>query len=532
MVLTTAAGIGSIEAHSLDASDPMVDGYVRLLSGSLPAASGQMAVTEEAATRLGAGIGDVVTSSDETGRWTVTGVVEFPSALGERVLLYPGDIPASAGESRELTRWLVDVPGEVSWEDVLEFNDRGISVASRAMFDNPSSATTYSSAGLGGTDGEDSYDVALLVAGLGLVEVVLLAGPAFAVGARRRRRDLALVAINGATPAHLRRIVLADGVLLGAVAAGVGVVVGIVAAFGTRSVIAERVMLCRPGGYRVFPLALLGIAVLAMGTGLLAALAPAISVGRARLVESLAGRRATVRSSRWGILAGLLIVATGIGAGAHAAQTVDSRTLLVGLVLVVVGLVVCVPGLLGLLARLAPALPVSARMALRDTARNRAAAAPAVAAVLAAVATSAACGGYLASYQRQQTDAYLAGMPLGSVYVEYMTDIDASADWREPSNAVAQAVRSSLSTVSVIEIYGYDCGESGSSTAICALNPVVPDEGRCPLSEVSPPYAEEQQSEALTDSRCDGVSGRWRRSEGIVVASGDVGTLSYLDRGV
>jgi len=48
----------------------------------------------------------------------------------------------------------------------------------------------------------------VLVAGLALLEVVLLAGPAFAVGARRRQRQLALVAANGGTPAHVRRIVL------------------------------------------------------------------------------------------------------------------------------------------------------------------------------------------------------------------------------------------------------------------------------------------------------------------------------------
>ncbi len=57
---------------------------------------------------------------------------------------------------------------------------------------------------------------ACIVGGLALLEIVLLAGPAFAVSARRRQRQLALVAANGGTPAHVRRIVLADGVVLGA----------------------------------------------------------------------------------------------------------------------------------------------------------------------------------------------------------------------------------------------------------------------------------------------------------------------------
>lgn len=54
-----------------------------------------------------------------------------------------------------------------------------------------------------------------LIVGLGLLEVVLLAGAAFAVAARRQVRDLGLVASNGGTARHVRRIVLAQGLLLG-----------------------------------------------------------------------------------------------------------------------------------------------------------------------------------------------------------------------------------------------------------------------------------------------------------------------------
>jgi putative ABC transport system permease protein len=64
----------------------------------------------------------------------------------------------------------------------------------------------------------------VVVAGLALLEVVLLAGPAFAVSARRRQRQLALVAANGGTPAHVRRMVLADGVVLGLAGAVLGLV--------------------------------------------------------------------------------------------------------------------------------------------------------------------------------------------------------------------------------------------------------------------------------------------------------------------
>ena len=61
------------------------------------------------------------------------------------------------------------------------------------------------------------------------------------------------------------------------------------------------------------------------------------------------------------------------------------------------GLVLCTPALVGLIARIGRILPLAPRIALRDAARNRAAAAPAISAVMAAVAGSVALGLYLDS---------------------------------------------------------------------------------------------------------------------------------------
>ena len=46
--------------------------------------------------------------------------------------------------------------------------------------------------------------VIVLIVVMALLEVVLLAGPAFAVGARRQSRTLALMAATGGTPAQSR----------------------------------------------------------------------------------------------------------------------------------------------------------------------------------------------------------------------------------------------------------------------------------------------------------------------------------------
>src|SRR5690606_33778700 len=66
-----------------------------------------------------------------------------------------------------------------------------------------------------------------VVLAMGLLEIGLLVGPAFAIGARRSARQLAVTAAAGGSPADLRRIVLATGVVTGAVAAVGGIAAGL-----------------------------------------------------------------------------------------------------------------------------------------------------------------------------------------------------------------------------------------------------------------------------------------------------------------
>ena len=76
--------------------------------------------------------------------------------------------------------------------------------------------------------------LAAVIVGLGLLEVVLLAGTAFAVGARRQTRALGLVAASGGSARDIRRIVLAQGLVLGALGAVGGVAVGALLAVAGR----------------------------------------------------------------------------------------------------------------------------------------------------------------------------------------------------------------------------------------------------------------------------------------------------------
>jgi putative ABC transport system permease protein len=92
---------------------------------------------------------------------------------------------------------------------------------------------------------------------------------------------------------------------------------------------------------------------------------------------------------------------------------------LTGLIIGQLGLVLCTPALVGLVARLGRFLPLAPRIALRDTARNRAAAAPAISAVMAAVTGALALGIYLTAAEQRSDATHLAGLPVGHAAVPY-----------------------------------------------------------------------------------------------------------------
>src|SRR5690606_21432878 len=205
--------------------------------------------------------------------------------------------------------------------------------------------------------------------------------------------------------------------------AGVGVALGVAAAFAARPLIEEQVTQFRAGGYRVFPLALLGICGLAVVTGLLGALVPAFTAARQDVVAALAGRRGVTRYRKRWVLVGLSMCGLGAALAGFGAWTVNTTAVLAGLVVGELGVVLCTPALVGLIARFGRLLPLAPRIALRDTARNRAAAAPAISAVLAAVAGAVAIGVYLGSENLHWEQMYRPSMPVGHRSEEHTSEL-------------------------------------------------------------------------------------------------------------
>ena len=96
----------------------------------------------------------------------------------------------------------------------------GATVASRAVITDPPPASEWPDEvqDYGGTD-EATVAVLVLIVVMALIEVVLLAGPAFAVGARKQQRSLALMSAAGGTPVQSRRVIIGSAIVLGSVAA-------------------------------------------------------------------------------------------------------------------------------------------------------------------------------------------------------------------------------------------------------------------------------------------------------------------------
>ncbi|SCG52873.1 FtsX-like permease family protein [Micromonospora halophytica] len=392
----------------------------------------------------------------------------------------------------------MDLPAPVDAALTARLNAHGISVSARTPVPGAAAVPdAYPSNAL--VSDPEGTGSAVLVGGLGLLEVVLLVGPAFAVGVRRRRRDLALVAVAGGDAVHLRRIVLADGVVLGGVGAALGVLLGVAVAFAGRPLVEEHMMGARFGGYRVFPAALVTIAAVAVLAGVLAALAPAWTAARQDVVAGLAGRRTVPpHRRRWLVLGGTLTV-LGTATAALGAQRGTPFVILTGLVLGELGLVFATPTLVGLLARVGRLLPLAPRIALRDASRNRSSAAPAISAVMAAVAGSVAVGVWVASDAARARAGWQPSMPPGHVML--VRSGPAEADELPPLPPVADRVRSVLAADSVARIDVPVCARPRRDDEHCTVDTVLPPEQICPF-QVEAFQSAEVRRRAQADPRC------------------------------
>jgi putative ABC transport system permease protein len=427
MFLSTNGRLTRLTGLASSASQLPASGLARLVSGRWPSAPDEIAVTEAGQARGLPTTGSVTVrgATPATERAVrVVGVVWARDAEWRALDLVTGN-PAAARADSPGSAWsyLVFRERPVSWAEVRDWNRYGLVVVGRAVVLDPPPVSQQPAQLAQQTSANSATEigfVALVTVGL-LLETSLLAGPAFAVSAARRRYALAQIAGNGADRSQLRRYVLGEALLLGGGAtvlgAGLAVLLGWLA-----SALLTRIDPATSTGPLDIPwLALLALVVAATVSALIAALVPAWGASRVRIADVLAGRERSRPIRRTAPALGLLLAAGSAVLLTIRASTAGSGSVpwleAVAAATVVIGVLLLVPSLLVGLGHVARRLPLPVRLPIRDAARQRSRSASAVAAVTATVATLTILAVANSSDDRQNRLDYVADRIAGHGYV-------------------------------------------------------------------------------------------------------------------
>lgn len=448
---------------------PLTDHAFRLDGGRWPEARDEVVVTPRVAQRLdllddGELRADATVTLGDGPRVRVSGLVVDPFALdGETVSAARGSLAGEAVAASPENSWgelsvtggtsyLVDLPDGVDETELgMRLAAEGVGLLPRWAVADPEQFFDDT----GGPTVEQLQQIALaaLVVGLGLLEVVLLAGAAFAVGARRQAREVGLLVSGGASAAQVRRTVLAQGLVLGVLGAALGIAAGALLA-PVMGPVWERYLGELIDDWTFGWTELAAAAGVGVLSGLAAAVVPAIGAARMRPVDALAARFRTTRLAARLPVVGLVLFAVGAG-GALVASRILSGNLseygrrleqlagtgvyvpqpatmlyiavqLAGALVATAGIVVLLPGLISALARGAHRLGLSARLAVRDAARHRHRTAPAVAAIAIVVAGSTAVAFGAGGSARADELRYTPSLPDDVLRID--------VDWSESSD--------------------------------------------------------------------------------------------------
>ncbi len=531
--VTTRTGVAPLDWLEVRVSDPAFAGRWKVVEGRAPASSGEVLLTPAMAARASVPIGGTLTLTDPVASFTVVGIVERSGARDLlSIVADPGTLIGRPDGIPEVEAWgtagfVVGAP--VSWTDVLALNAQGAVVTSRAVLANPPAITEFDAIAASWQPSFADFFIPVLigtmVVGLAGLEVVLLAGAAFAVGARRQAHTLALVAASGGDRRDLRRVVLSSGVVLGIVAGVLGVALGVLtAAIATVAIHLwfPQVDLAR---FDVRLPELVLIAMVGVVTGILAAVVPARHAARLDVVAALRGRSGAparpLRTPMIGVvMVGIGVALSVLGSGwAVSAANTDGGTssstrtwvivaLVAGAAFVLLGLVVCSGSIVSLAARLAPRLPLAGRLALRDSDRHRGRSAPAVAAVLAAVSGSVAVMLYVAATDEYDRQSYSPSSPSNTATVNL---VNWSGDVRGAASAEVKLIDPAAATRAVSDVLPVSGSLALHSTGACAdvcaqVTLVRPQVNQCPLYQEGYPDPAEANvvvaPEVPDDPRC------------------------------
>ena len=537
------AAAGSIHYRStdvdlLDLRSPAAGRRYGLVAGSFPENPGAVAVTLHLARRLGIGVGGSVSIGSPAGPKTVAALLSRPGQPdADAVVALPGDVAVT--ESFTGPRYLVSGSGPISWDRVQQLNQVGIQVYSRqvALASPP--------------DSRDQLDQVLTIAGavvavvLGLLQVVFLAGPAFAVNARRMRRQLGILAATGASPAQLTAVTLAGAAVLGGLGVvlgiGAGVVLGALAQPVITSVWGVRFFAVHVAAGDLAVLAGLGLL-----TTLIAALPPAIAAVRSSPTRTVVDVPASGRRAGWWSVLGAVVCAAGVAVTVTLAvaplpdqpdEMLQGRGLVlaVGMVAVLVGLMLAAPLLILLAARVATLLPTVPRLALRAAARRRGRTAAGVAAVMATSAVAVVVVVLVSTFNANSRQTYDPELRPGQATVS--SYLGGPAGHRVPGDAALPALVARYWP----GVHAVPFRPAAAPVASDYLQPAIAPEKRCPwlgagnyssdVDDPRRPPAVGELAQARIDFRCAGMSFSALTAEQAHVVS-DQGSMSGLSSGL
>lgn len=480
LTVQTQAGQRYVYATTLDSASPLTAGILTVLSGRLAGTPDEVAISPGLADAID--VGGQLTLAGGGATYTVVGIAVDPDRTrGDELFAQPGAVafePVDYVDPNMYTL-LVGLPGDL---DALlvgaALNEQGIVAQQRAwLLDPPPAAQNPGDLAL-------MVGLATVVVGLALLQVVLLAGAAFAVGARRQRRALGLLAAAGATGRDVARTILAAGLVLGLVAAVIGVLAGMALAVPLRSAV-EGWQGTLYGDWQLHWLEIAAVAALGVVTGLLAALVPARAAARQDPLRALLERPDPPRSGRRLTTFGLAVSTAGLAVTLVGTTRDEPSYLLIlaGAVFVELGFVVCAPTLVSVAGRLAAPLPVPLRMALRDASRHRTRSGPAVAAVMAALAGCVAVSIFFVSQDADAERAYTPRSLPGQVTLDYFDPSDPLATL--PRDTLA-AVKAALPTrdIAALQAVGARC-----ATDDCGAFLLFQQFQRSPTANVVEPLA-------------------------------------------
>ncbi len=445
--LDTGERLRQVQATAGDVFVDELAGRFDLVEGHAPERDRELVVSPSLADELGLAIGDAVSTQPDGVERMIVGIGRSAHDPDDALRVFGtiSGLDAEAVGDRTFGATYFALDADLSWDDVLALNEQGLIATSREIIlgggPYPGAIPQDPLASFFGFQGQFLALAAMIGAFL-LLQVVLLAGAAFMVGARQQQRSLAVLASVGADRRLMRAVVTTGGLVLGLVGSALGVALGVGAAAVFMELTRSGSVLQFPG-FHVDLVVIAATIVVSTGAGWLAAVVPSRVATRVDIVAALRGARrppvvgAGARRATSAVLAvGAAVLASG-GALLVVLRTLEEyppivdgiavAAIALGAVILQVGAVLALPMVLRSVARATSSARTSVRLAARDSARNSGRTVPVAAAVMTTVFLASFLMSVFGAVQLENEKWYAPQAPLGSVVMS-ARDVDPITD--------------------------------------------------------------------------------------------------------